>query len=186
MKFPTLELPWFLIQILSPILKSSNEESSSLFNSLHIHILFGNFWAQEGHHLIESIVLWARPTRPDSTSPIFSSCGMAMSAARHLPPPSCRCRPPGPLHSCTTCRAVWPPVRSPSQTLLSSLQYPDQRPPLYSLSSATIKGGCHYRVTGCFSALPPFKSNGRKFIFPFDDRSCTIDCHSALLAVIFR
>jgi hypothetical protein len=44
-KFQTLELPQFIIQILSGILKSSNKESCSLFNSLQIHILFANFGA---------------------------------------------------------------------------------------------------------------------------------------------
>jgi hypothetical protein len=37
------------------ILKSSNKESCSLFNSLQVHILFGIFWAQKDHLLIESI-----------------------------------------------------------------------------------------------------------------------------------
>jgi hypothetical protein len=39
-EFQTLELPQFLIQTLSRILKSSNEESCPLFNSLQFHILF--------------------------------------------------------------------------------------------------------------------------------------------------
>jgi hypothetical protein len=42
-EFQILELPQFLIQILSGILKSSNEESCPLFNSLPIHILFEIF-----------------------------------------------------------------------------------------------------------------------------------------------
>jgi hypothetical protein len=44
-EFQILELPQFLIQILSGILKSSNEESCPLFNSLQTHILFENFGA---------------------------------------------------------------------------------------------------------------------------------------------
>jgi hypothetical protein len=41
----TLDIPQFLIQILSGILKSSDKESCPLFNSLQIHILFENFQA---------------------------------------------------------------------------------------------------------------------------------------------
>jgi hypothetical protein len=51
----TLELPQFLIQILSRILKSSNKESYPLFNSLQINILFEIFQARELYLLIESI-----------------------------------------------------------------------------------------------------------------------------------
>jgi hypothetical protein len=55
----TLQLPWFLIQILSWILKSSNKEIRSLSQELHIHILFEIFKEQEGPLLIKSIqVIW--------------------------------------------------------------------------------------------------------------------------------
>jgi hypothetical protein len=55
----TLQLPWFLIQILSRILKSSNKEIRSLSQELHIHILFEIFKEQEGPLLIKSIqVIW--------------------------------------------------------------------------------------------------------------------------------
>jgi hypothetical protein len=46
-EFQTLEIPQFLIQNLSIILKSSNTESCPLFNSLQIHILFEIFQARE-------------------------------------------------------------------------------------------------------------------------------------------
>jgi hypothetical protein len=49
----TLELPQFLIQILSKKFKSSNEESCPLFNSLQFHILCENFQAQEVYLLTE-------------------------------------------------------------------------------------------------------------------------------------
>jgi hypothetical protein len=35
-----------------PNLKNSNEEMCSLFNYMHVHILFGNFCARKGHLLI--------------------------------------------------------------------------------------------------------------------------------------
>jgi hypothetical protein len=54
-EFQTLQLPQFLIQILSGILKSSTKESCPLFNSLQIHILFENFQARKLYLLIELI-----------------------------------------------------------------------------------------------------------------------------------
>jgi hypothetical protein len=44
-EFQILELSQFLIQILFGILKSSNEESCPLLNSLPMHILFEIFGA---------------------------------------------------------------------------------------------------------------------------------------------
>jgi hypothetical protein len=54
-KFQTLKLPWISIQVLSWILKRSNKESCSLFNSLQICVLFEIVGAWEGYVLIESI-----------------------------------------------------------------------------------------------------------------------------------
>jgi hypothetical protein len=55
MNFKPQTLLHFLIQILSRILKSSNKENCSLFDSIQIHILFKNFGAREVHLLIKSI-----------------------------------------------------------------------------------------------------------------------------------
>jgi hypothetical protein len=55
MNFKPQTLLHFLIQILSRILKSSNKENCSLFDSIQIHILFKIFGAQKVHLLIKSI-----------------------------------------------------------------------------------------------------------------------------------
>jgi hypothetical protein len=54
-EFQTLELSQYLIQIPSGILKNSNKESCTLFNSIQFHILFKKFQAQEVYLLIKSI-----------------------------------------------------------------------------------------------------------------------------------
>jgi hypothetical protein len=58
--FHTLGLPWFIIQILSQILKSYNKEICSLFDSLQILILFvifqagkGNLWVNQFKSLLK-------------------------------------------------------------------------------------------------------------------------------------
>jgi hypothetical protein len=47
------------MQIALRNLENSNEENRSLFNYLHIHILFQNFRVWENHLLIKSIqIIW--------------------------------------------------------------------------------------------------------------------------------
>jgi hypothetical protein len=75
LEFKHLDFFWFLIPILGRILKSSNKESCSLFNFLHIYILIENFWVREGIlwtnsnlsqfdksvNLETTLFLWAQP-----------------------------------------------------------------------------------------------------------------------------
>jgi hypothetical protein len=60
-----LKFPWFLIQIPFRILKSSNKKSSSLINSLHVHILFeivrareGSFWSKQFEKYLNNLKRW--------------------------------------------------------------------------------------------------------------------------------
>jgi hypothetical protein len=94
---------WFLVQILGRILKSSNKESCSLFNSLHIHILYENFQACEVYLLTESIQIkyknpwiilkchyssWARPPSPFLSISSPRNCPPCLYAVPQSPSPS--------------------------------------------------------------------------------------------------
>jgi hypothetical protein len=130
-EFRILELPpFFKIEILFGILKSSNEESCSLLNYLPIHIFFQIFRFQEVHLLFQSSqsdlkLLWlnrkiyysfgpahAHADRGPGTRPPFPS-----SPARALwwsCPPVVAALRPLPTERRPTCHCAGPPAPPPS------------------------------------------------------------------------
>jgi hypothetical protein len=115
-EFQTLNLPWFLIQILPQILKSSNKENCSLFDSLQIHILFEIFGVRKVHLLIKSIqthlkIIWINKKYHYSFRPTQSNWPMRPTSYRTAP----QCAPPLPPLCMTAQRCHCPPP-SPDRT----------------------------------------------------------------------
>jgi hypothetical protein len=161
-EFRILELPpFFKIEILFGILKSSNEESCSLLNYLPIHIFFQIFRFQEVHLLFQSSqsdlkLLWLNRKIYYSFGPAHAHANRGPGTRPPFPPPllaRCdgRARPLSPLLG--HCRPSVTPlvtVLAPLHLHLAPAAAPYWTPPFSSLSASVqavwVPFRCYHRV----------------------------------------